>query len=268
MLIQKGFKYRLLPNEKQKQKLSQHGGNARFLWNLFLKQNMGYYKETGKFKFYHELAIPLAKLKKEYLFLSKSFSQSLQMTARQFEKALKDSFKKEKGIPSFKKKALFNDSFTCTQKWRLGKGFALVPKNGKIKWIKHMAMQGRPKSITISQHGNQWHCSVLCKYEAKEKEKKTDNTAGCSVGLKEFATFSDETVIPNPRHLKKYQDKLAKEQRKLSRKQKGGKNRSQQGMTVRKVHAKIKNAREDYLHKTSNLIATSHDGAVLENLNL
>ncbi|MCK5094139.1 MAG: hypothetical protein KAR18_05400, partial [Spirochaetes bacterium] len=86
------------------------------------KTNIDLYKETGKFKFYHELAVSLPKLKQEYPFLTESFSQSLQMVARQFDRALKDSFKKEKGFPSFKKKAMLNDSFACPQKWRLGRG--------------------------------------------------------------------------------------------------------------------------------------------------
>ncbi|MFH1583784.1 MAG: helix-turn-helix domain-containing protein, partial [Actinomycetota bacterium] len=74
MLVQKGFKYRLKPTKEQKQKLLQHGGNTRFVWNHFLKDNIDYYKETGKFKFYHELATSLPKLKQELPFLKKSFS--------------------------------------------------------------------------------------------------------------------------------------------------------------------------------------------------
>ncbi|MFH1584327.1 MAG: helix-turn-helix domain-containing protein, partial [Actinomycetota bacterium] len=94
MLIQKGFKYRLRQTKEQKQKLLQHGGNARFVYNYFLKQNIDYYKETKKFKFYHELATSLPKLKQEFPFLKESFSQSLQMVTRHLDKALKDSFKK------------------------------------------------------------------------------------------------------------------------------------------------------------------------------
>ena len=115
MLIQRGYKYRILPTKEQEKLMLQCGGNTRFLWNYVLKINQDYYKETGKFRFYHELAVSLPKLKEEYPFLKESFSQSLQMVLRQFDKALKDSFKKEKGFPSFKKKMLLNDSFTCPQ---------------------------------------------------------------------------------------------------------------------------------------------------------
>lgn len=268
MLIQQGYKYRILPTKEQEKSLLQCGGNARFLWNYALKTNQDYYKETGKFKFYHELAVSLPKLKEEHPFLKESFSQSLQMVLRQFDKALKDSFKKEKGFPSFKKKMLLNDSFTCPQKWRLGKGFVFIPKIGEVKWIKHRAMKGKPKSITISQDGDKWYCSVLCEYTIPDKAKKCDNIVGCDVGLKEFAVLSDGTVISNPRHIKKYENKLAKEQRKLSKKQKGSKNRFKQRLKVRKIHNKIRDTRKDFLHKTSNSIAKNYDGIFVEDLNI
>lgn len=268
MLIQRGYKYKILPTKEQEDSLLQCGGNTRFLWNYVLKINQDYYKETGKFKFYHELAVSLPKLKEEYPFLKESFSQSLQMVLRQFDKALKDSFKKEKGFPSFKKKMLLSDSFTCPQKWRLGRGFVFIPKIGEVKWIKHRAMKGKPKSITISQDGGKWYCSVLCEYTVPDKAKECDNVVGCDVGLKEFATLSDETVISNPRHTKKYENKLAKEQRKLSKKQKGSKNRFKQRLKVRKIQNKVRDTRKDFLHKTSNLIAKNYDGIFVEDLNI
>ena len=268
MLVQKGFKFRLVPTKEQKQKLLQHGGNSRFIWNLFLKTNIDYYKETGKFKFYHKLAIVIPKLKQEFPFLKESFSQSLQMVARQFDKALKDSFKKEKGFPSFKKKALLNDSFTCPQKWRLGKGFVFIPKIGEMRWVKHRPLKGKPESITISQDGDRWYCSVLCEYEIKEQEKKTENVVGIDIGLKEFCTLSNGIVINNPKYLKKYEEMLIKEQKKLSKKQKGSRNRFKQRMKVRKIHTKIKNVRGDFLHKTTSSIIAKYDGIVLEDLNV
>ena len=268
MLIQKGFKYRLKPTKEQEQMFLQHGGNARFVWNSFLKTNIDLYKETGKFKFYHELAVSLPKLKQEYPFLTESFSQSLQMVARQFDRALKDSFKKEKGFPSFKKKAMLNDSFACPQKWRLGRWFVFIPKIGEVQWIKHRPLQGLPKSITISQDGDKWYCSVLCEYEMEEQEKKTSNIIGCDLGLKEFATLSDGTIINNPKHIKRYEQKLAKEQRELSKKQKGSKNRFKQRMKVKKLHTKIKDVRQDFLKKTTTEIINRYDGIVMEDLNV
>jgi putative transposase len=266
VLIQKGFKFRLYPTKEQEQKLLQQGGNARFLWNYFLKQNEDYYKETKKFKFYYELAVSLPKLKEEYKFLEESFSQSLQMVARQFDRALKDFIRKGKRFPVYKKKVLMRDSFTCPQTWRVAKGFVFIPKIGEVRWVKHRPLQGKPQTITISQDGTCWYCSVLCEYKVKEQEKKSKNVVGCDVGLKVYATLSDGTVIDNPKHLKKYEKKLAKEQRKLLRKQKGSKNKFKQRMKVRKIQVKVRNVRRDFTHKSSNLIVKNYDGVVREDL--
>jgi len=268
MLIHKGFKYRLYPTEEQEEILLQCGGNTRFLWNYALMLNQDYYKETSKFKFYYEMAMSLPELKKEHPFLKISHSQSLQTVLKQFDKALKNSFKNKKGFPKFKKKLLLNDSFTSPQAWKLKKGFVFIPKVGEVKWKKNRPLKGKPKSITIKQDGNKWYCSVLCEYEVKEKKKKSKNIVGCDVGIKEFATLSDETVINNPKITNKYKDKLTKEQRSLSKKKNGGKNRFKQRLKVRKVQNKIKDTRIDFLHKTSSSIAKNYDGIVVEDLNV
>ena len=267
MKIQKGFKFRLYPIKEQREMLLQQGGNARFLWNLLLKDNIEYHKQTKKFKFFYEMAMSLPTLKKEYDFLKQSYSQSLQTVTRQLDKALRDSFKSKKGFPKFKKKKE-NDSFACPQGWKLKKGVIYIPKIGEVKWIKHRNLQGKPKSITISQDGDRWYCSVTCEIEIQEKEKKTDNLVGIDLGLKTFATLSNGIIIVNPKYLKKYEDKLAKEQRRLSKKKKGSKNRDKQRKKVRRVYQKIKDTRIDFLHKTSFYTIAKYDGVVVENLNV
>ncbi len=268
MKIHKGFKFIIYPTKEQESSLLQCGGNTRFLWNYILGLNKKFYKETGKFKFYYELSSLLPELKKEFPFLKLSYSQSLQTVLRNFDKALKDSFKKEKGFPSFKKKMLLNDSFSYPQSWRFNKGFVRIPKIGEVRWRKHRNLQGKPKKITVSQDGSNWYCSVTCEIKIPEKEKKVDNIIGIDVGLKEFLTLSDGTVIPNPRHLNKYKDKLTKAQRRLSKKQKGSRNRFKQRLKVRKLHNKIRDIRKDFLHKLSNSIAKNYDGIVVEDLNI
>jgi len=269
MLIQKGFKYRLYPTEEQEKLLLQHGGNTRFLWNLFLEQNIEEYKKNRKFLWYYDLANSLPKLKEEHEFLKHSFSQSLQQTARHFDKALKDFLKiEERNFPTFKKKNLYNDSFTCPQKYRLSYSYVFIPKIGEVRWIKHRPLQGKPKKITISQEGDKWYCSVLCEYEKEEKPKQSDNLVGIDLGLKSFAVLSNGKTIKNIRTLKKYEKKLKKESRKLSRKEKCSNNRFKQRLKVSKIHTKIKNIRKDFLHKTTYSIAKNYDGIVLENLNV
>jgi putative transposase len=268
MKLNKSFKYRLYPTKNQQELLLQLGGNTRFLWNLFLQQNIDEYNKTEKFKFRFDLQASLPKLKEAYPFLKLSHSQSLQIVAKQFDMALRDLIKYKKGFPKFKKKNLLTDSFTSSQTWSLNKTNIRIPKIGYVKWKKHRNMQGKPKNITISQDGEKWYCSVLCESDIKEKELKNDNIVGIDLGLKEFVTLSDETVIQNIKVTKKYENKLAREQRRLSRKKKGSNNRFKQRLKVRNVHEKIRNIRKDFLHKTTSHIIAKYDGVVLEDLNI
>jgi len=267
MRIQKGFKYRLKPTPEQRQLLLQQGGNARFLWNLLLSDNIKHYKTTSKFKFAHEMVISIPKIKEEHDFLKLSFSQSLQTVARDLDKAMKSCFKKTSGFPIFKRKGLERDSFTVPQRWRLSKGYVFIPKVGEVKWIKHRPLQGEPKKITITQDGDHWYCSVLCEFELPDRPKDSSSLVGIDVGLKSFATLSDGTVIDNPKHLRKSEKRLADAQRKLSKKGKGSQNRKKQKRQVQKLYRKIRNQRLDFLHKTSASVIAKHS-VVLEDLNV
>lgn len=268
MIVQKGFKYRLAPTSQQKQLLLQQGGNARFLWNLLLRENINYHKNTGKFKFAHEMIVSLPPLKEKYDFLKLSFSQSLQTVARNLDKAIKSVIEKEKGFPNFKKKGLERDSFTVPQKWRLGKGFVFIPKVGEVKWIKHRPLQGKPKKITITQDGDHWYCSLLCEVKLPDRPKDASSIVGIDVGLKAFAVLSDGTVFENPKHLKKTEDRIKDAQRKLSRKKKGSRNSKKQRRKVQKLHRRVRNQRQDFLHKASMDVIAKHSGVVLEDLHV
>lgn len=267
MRVQKGFKYRLKPTEEQKQLLLQQGGNARFLWNHLLFDNIEHYKNTGKFKFAHEMVVSIPKIKEKHDFLKLSFSQSLQTVARDLDKAMKSCFKQQTRFPRFKRKALQRDSFTIPQKWRLSKGYVFIPKVGEVKWIKHRPLQGEPKKITITQDGDHWYCSVLCELQLPDRPKDTSNLVGIDVGLKSFATLSDGGVIDNPKHLNKSEKRLADAQRSLSKKNKDSQNRKKQRKRVGKLHRRIRNQRLDFLHKTSASVIAKH-AVVLEDLDV
>ena len=267
MKVHKGFKFRLYPTPEQEAQLLQQAGNTRFVWNKFLESNLKTYKDTQKFQFSYEMITSLPKLKDEFEFLKLSFSQSLQQVGRQLDTALKDSFKKTKGFPKFKKREN-RDSFTVPQKFSIHSKSIKLPKIGKVKWIKHRKIQGNPKFLTVSRDGNQWYCSVTCEVNLKDKQYSQENIVGIDVGLKEFATLSDSSVVKRERHLDKHANRLVKEQRRLSRKTKGSNNRKKQIEKVQNIHRKVRNTRKNFLHKTSSDMIAKYSGVVLEDLNI
>ena len=88
--------------------------------------------------------------------------------------------------------------------------------------------------------------------------------------MKHFLNFSTGEKVDSPEYFKKFLSRLKWEQHKLSKKQKGSKNREKQRIKVAKVHNKIHNQREDYLHKlTTKLVKESQfDVFCMEDLNL
>ena len=91
---------------------------------------------------------------------------------------------------------------------------------------------------------------------------------GIDVGIKEFYSDSNGNVVNNPKYLEKSMRKLAREQRRLSRKQKGSNNRKRQRVKVAKVHEKITNQRNDFLQKQSTILVSENQTICIEDLNV
>ena len=91
---------------------------------------------------------------------------------------------------------------------------------------------------------------------------------GIDLGVKQLATLSDGTVIPNPRHLKRRLKKLKRLQRVVSRRQKGGKNRKKAARRLAKLHRHIKHQRNNTLHQVTTRLAKTKSVLVIEDLNV
>lgn len=229
---------------------------------------MGQYEQDKTFVFYHAMATDLPNLKQEFPFLVDAFSQSLQTTLRNLDRAFKNFFKGLAAFPAFKKKNR-HDSFTCPQKFRIEEKVIFIPKIGEVKYRKSRQIEGRVKSITVSQNCDRWFVSILTEQEIEQPSKTFEKPVGIDVGLKEFAFLSDGTApIANPKYYRQYQEKLAKEQRKLAKKQKLSKNWYKQLRKVQNVHYKIRNSRQDFLHKVSTMIVKNHDIICMEDLHV
>ena len=114
------------------------------------------------------------------------------------------------------------------------------------------------------------HRDVEAKKLIEDSKISKDNSLGFDFGLKNFLTLSDGRTFDSPEYFKKMLDKLALEQRKFSKKQKGSKNKEKQRIKVARVHQKILDQRADYLHKLSiSLVKESQfDCFCFEDLNL
>lgn len=267
--ILKAYKYRLYPNKEQEIYINKNIGCCRFVYNYFLSKRIEYYKENKKGLTYNNNANELTKLKNELLWLKEIESTSLQQSLKDLDKAYK-SFFTGNGYPKFKSKKNNKQSYRCqcvnNNIKIVCKNKIKLPKLGIVKFKQHRTFDGKIKNVTISKtKTNKYYISILVEQEIQELPKN-EFAIGIDLGLTDFAITSDGIKYANPRYLKKSLNKLAIEQRKLSRKKKGSKNRNKQRIKVARLHEKISNQRKDFLHKLSYELINENQVICLEDL--
>ena len=170
--------------------------------------------------------------------------------------------KSKLGRPKFKKKGQKDSYRLPNQKFTLSQDTSKI-KLEKIGWVKVVLDRVIPnciyKSVTISKNSsNQHFVSILVEHDIEQFEK-TNKTVGIDLGLKTFATLSDGTEVENPKYFRKNQAKLRKLQRRLSRKKKGSSRYKKAKLKVARLHQKIANQRDFFLHNVSTNIVKSYD---------
>jgi putative transposase len=124
---------------------------------------------------------------------------------------------------------------------------------------------GEVRSATVSHRAGKWYVSILTRREV-EQPIPHGPVVGIDVGVARFATLSDGTFIAPLASFKKHEQRLAKYQRRMARKVKGSSNWKKAKARVQRIHARISNARSDFLHKASNEISKSHAMIAVEDM--
>ena len=260
----KALKVRLYPNKKQQQLIHKTFGSCRYVYNMLLDTKIKAY-ECGDSLSAYELKKRLVPMKnaKGGEFLKEIDSTALQNSVLKIDAAYKNFFRRVKqggavGFPKFKSKHNSYQSYqTSTASIKENKLY--LPKIGEIKAKFHRGkIIGKIKTVTVSYEANQYHASI--NYEDGLKEcvgSNNGNSIGIDVGVKVFAYTSENKLInPTKEHnLTKDIKKMIKAQKSLSRKRKGSANRLKAKMKLAKKHLKIKNKRNDFLHKISNKLS-------------
>jgi putative transposase len=122
-------------------------------------------------------------------------------------------------------------------------------------------------SSTVSEQAGRWYVSVQVEEEFGVPEN-TGPVVGVDLGVKTLATFSDGTVIPNPRPLMHSLKKLNRFQRAVSRKKKGSRNRQKAARRLGRLYRKIANQRANTLHQVTATLARTKSVVVIEDLHV
>ena len=268
----KAYKYRLYPNKQQIEQIQKTFGCCRFVYNQTLAHRKDLYE--NKKESMNKIACNNYVnqiLKKEYEWLKEVDKFALTNSVYNMDSAYQKFFKEHTGYPKFKSKRDNKKSYTTNI---TGNNIEVSFERSriklpKLKWIKakvHREFVGKIKSATISQNpSGKYFVSILVETEYTSIES-TGCMVGIDLGIKDLLITSDGEKFDNIRTTKKYKDKLAKEQRRLSHKIKGSKNWNKQRIKVARIHEKIHNTRIDNLHKISNKLVSENQVIVSEDL--
>ena len=278
-MMKRTYKFRLYLTTQQATTLTQWLTTCRLLYNNSLSERKDAWHNNQQAVSYYEQATQLKAAKKNNPLLKAVHSQVLQDTLRRLDKAFTNFFRRIKkgekaGYPRFKGKYSY-DSFTYPQS-----GFALdyhkkklqLSKIGSLTIRLHRTIpaEGVIKTCTIKRDVDHWYAcfAVALPDPTPGTQRAIKKAIGVDVGLKSFLTFNNGDTITNPRWLRNSEKKLAKEQRRQTRKQKGSNNRHQQNEKVARVHRKTRNQRKDFHHKLSRTLVDNYDLIVYEHLRI
>ena len=269
----KSFKYRLYPNKEQQRRLEETLTTCRFLYNDALATRIHAYKEEGKSLTYFDQCKTMAANKNDWQ--RQVYSHVLQATLYRLNETYKRFFEARKagkahGFPRFKPAQRYNSfCFPDTGFKLLENNHLRLSKIGDIRITLHRQAEGTVKTCTILRDIDQWFAVLV--YDVPPMQTACefpDAVIGVDMGLTHFATLSTGETVENPRHFRASEKKLAKLQRRMARKKKGSKNRQKARVKVARCHRRIKNQRQDFLHKESARLAKTYGLIVFEKLNI
>lgn len=274
MQIKKAYKFRLKPTSEQLLQLNKIAGSCRFVWNKLLALNLDRLKNKQPLIWYHEADFfsKLWKQSDEYHFLKEIPAHCLQQKLRDLDRAFRDGFDKNqplKRLPQFKKKNQGdNFRFPEPKHIEIKNRQIKLPKIGLIGFYKSQEIAGEIKNITLSKKNNCWFASIQVEKNIPDIMPNTKSIIGIDLGIKQFATLSDGTVIKPVNAFREQGGRLKKEQKNLSRKKKFSQNWRKQKNKIQRIHSKIAHIRSDFHHKTSTILSKNHVMIVVEDLKI
>lgn len=283
MIKHKAYKFRIYPNKQQTILINKTIGSSRFVFNHFLHLWNESYSKTKKGLSCNTCSTMLPSMKKSetYAWLKEVDSIALQSSIKNLEDSFNRFFKKQNKAPRFKSKKNPVQSYTTKSSHNNIQIEDNKIKLPKLKWVKFAnsrEVKGRILRATISKRpSGKYFVSLLVEETIKELPK-TESSVGIDLGIKDFAILDNGTIYNNNKFTYKMEQKLKREQRKLSRRQlqakkKGinlfeAKNYQKQKIKVARLHEKVTNQREDFLNKVSTEIIKNHDIICIEDLNV
>ena len=284
----KGNRIRLYPTAEQEQKLWQHIGCCRFVWNYMLNMQKERHEKGEGFMSAYDMIKTLPSLKhgEDYAWLCDVSNTSLQKACTSLAKAYKDFFNKSKGYPKYKSRKKSKPKYQVREEHlRFDGKTAHIEKVGKVRYKTDLDIplgkSAKFASASISYDDHKWFLSFAYECESQAFEL-TDKDMGIDLGVRELAvvSFGDDELryanINRSMQMKKLDEKIRHTQRSISRKYEANKagnkyvkteNIAREEEKLRKLWHRKRGIRMNYLHQTTHeLVSMLPRRIVMEDL--
>jgi putative transposase len=270
-MTQKAFKYRFYPTSEQEILLRQTIGCTRLVYNRALSERTQAWYQRQERVGYIETNAMLTEWKKteNLQFLNVVSSVPLQQGLRHLQKAFSNFFAGRAGYPTFKKKRHGGSAEFTKSAFKFRDGQVFLAKSAEalnIRWSRQLPVGVEPSTITVKlSPAGRWTISLLVDTEI-EPLLASPNQVGIDFGITSLVALSTGEKVINPKAFVVKRRKLRRAQKALNRKQKGSNNRHKASIKVAKIHAKISNTRQDFLHKLTTRLVRENQTIAVEDL--
>ena len=271
-MAERAYRYRFFPTTEQENLLRRTMGCVRLVYNKALATRTKAWYEKQERVSYKETSSLLTEWKKaeDLDFLNEVSCVPLQQCLRHLQKAFANFWGKRAQYPKFKAKrnggsAEFSKSAFKYRNGQLWLAKCTEPLN--IVWSRPIPEACQPSTVTVKlDPSGRWFVSLLVDDYTIETLPPTKKQIGLDAGVSSLITTSDGEKIANPKHFNRLYKKLQVAQKELSRKTKGSSNRYKARLKVAKIHASIKDARTDFLHKLTTKLVRENSLIAIEDL--
>ena len=282
MLVNKAYKFRLYPNQKQKELINKTFGSTRLVYNYYLDKKIKEYETNNKSLSIYECIKDLKNLYIDYPFLKEVDSMTLRCSLFDLDNAYNKFFKGKTGYPKFKSKFKKNSFRTnmITSKYYGNTYYNikldLINKTITLPKLKEIPIRGyrnldkingRIKIATVSRElDDTYYVSVVVEEDIIVPNYRPSTIVGLDLGIKDLVTTSNYQKYQNEKIIEKYENRIKQKQRRLAKKEKGSHNYYKLKKIIARIYKKIKNARKYLIHHITKDITDNNDIIACETL--
>ncbi|CAN7775421.1 transposase [Variovorax sp. LjRoot290] len=277
----RAYRFQLRPRPAQEKQLARYAGMLRWLWNRALVEQQARRERGEPYANYVAMAKWLTAWRNapETRWLAEGPVHPQQHVLKRLEAAFQRFFDnararktgKAPGYPRFKKRG--DESgirFPDNQKFKLDASNARIqlPKLGWVRMRMSRQVEGELRNASVTREGERWYVAIQTLRPGVLPGAGVAPTLGIDLGVANFAGLSDGRLIAPLAALAAQQRRLRRYQRSVSRKVKGSCNRKKAAVKLRKLHRRIAQQRNDWLHKLTSGLAAEHPVIVIEDLHI